>query len=306
VVSVTVTNLAILSQPVSLTANYASTATFGVGAAGAQPIFYQWRKNGSAIGGATNSSLGLGPLAAADQAGYDVVLTNSLASVTSAVATLALSGPLVSLTPVTDGTNVAASGYAYAGSSAINAVAFICSGLTTVSNQQFLAYYGRHQTDPSYAFNNTIWIARRTLGSNVWEVFRTAFTANNITDGHDVVVFGIDGGNYLHMSWGMHDENLHYAVSTAPVTGSQPITFGPELHTMTGTETSVTYPQFLPLPNGDLFFLYRVGSSGSGNTWLNHWSPASQTWTNVNLIGGTPSSARGGGRHRRSPRRSHR
>jgi hypothetical protein len=87
----------------------------------------------------------------------------------------------------------------------------------------------------------------------------------------------------------MHDENLHYAISTAPVTGSQPITFGPDLHTMTGTETSVTYPQFLPLPNGDLFFLYRVGSSGSGNTWLNHWSPASQAWTNVNIISGTPS-----------------
>jgi hypothetical protein len=193
------------------------------------------------------------------------------------------------LIPVTDGTNISASGYAYAGSSAINAVSFICSGLRTVSNQQFLAYYGRHQTDPSYAFNNTIWIARRTLGSNVWQVFRTTFTANDITDGHDVVAFGIDGSNYLHMSWGMHDQNLHYARSTSPVTGNQPIAFGPDFGTMTGTETSVTYPQFLTMPNGDLLFLYRVGSSGSGNTWLNRWLLASQTWTNVNVISGTPS-----------------
>ena len=58
---------------------------------------------------------------------------------------------------------------------------------------------------------------------------------------------------------------------------------------MTGVESSVTYPQFLTLPNGDLLFLYRVGASGGGNTLLNHWSLSSQTWTNVDRIGGTPS-----------------
>ena len=57
---------------------------------------------------------------------------------------------------------------------------------------------------------------------------------------------------------------------------------------MTGNETSVTYPQFLTLPNGDLLFLYRVGASGGGNTFLNRWSLASQTWTNVNMSGGVP------------------
>ncbi len=161
----------------------------------------------------------------------------------------------------------------------------------TVSNQQFFAYYGQHQTNPSYAFNGTIWIARRTVGSNDWQVLRTTFTPNDITDGHDVVAFGIDGSNYLHMSWGMHNQNLHYARSTSPVVGSQPIMMGPDIGSngMTGVEFSVTYPQFLTMPNGDLLFLYRIGASGGGNTWLNRWSLATQTWTNVNMIDGVGS-----------------
>jgi hypothetical protein len=291
VATVTVTNLIILSQPVSVLANYASTASFSVTATGAQPLFYQWWQNGSPVAGATNSTLTLTPLAATNAGTYYVVVANSLGSLTSTAATLTVGGPVVVLTPVANGTNTAATGYAYAGSSDINAVAFICSGLMTVSNQQFFAYYGWHQTDPNYAYNGTIWIARRTAGSNDWEVFQTTFTPDDITDGHDVVAFGIDGSNYMHLSWGMHDEALHYARSTAPVTGSQPIAFGADFGPagMTGVETETTYPQFLTLPNGDLLFLYRVGVSGGGNTWLNHWSLASQTWTNVNLIGGTAS-----------------
>lgn len=284
VATVTVTNLAILSQPASVVASYASTATVSVSAVGAQPLFYQWWQNGGPIAGATNSTLTLWPLSAANTGSYFVVVFNNLASLASAVATITLSGPQVTLTQVNNG-NVAASGYAYAGGSDIDDGSFICSGLMTVSNQQFLTYYGQHQTNPSYAYNGTIWIARRTVGSNDWEVFQTGFTPDNITDGHDVVAFGIDGSNYMHLSWGMHDQTLHYARSTAPISLSSDL--GPA--GMTGIETEVTYPQFMTLPDGDLLFLYRLGVSGGGNTWLNHWSLASQTWTNVNLIGGTPS-----------------
>jgi hypothetical protein len=281
------TNLAIVTQPVSVAAAYASTATFNVVAEGAEPLFYQWYKNGGAISNATSSTLTLTPLVPTNAGNYDVVVSNSAGSVTSAVASLTLGGPPVSFTQVNDG-DLASSGYAYAGSSDINAVAFICSGLMTVSNQQFFAYYGESPTDPSYAFNGTAWIARRTLGSNLWQVFPTSFTPDDITDGHDVVAFGIDGAGYMHLSWGMHDAPLNYARSTTPVTGSQPIVFGPNLGTMTGNETSVTYPQFLTLANGDLLFLYRVGASGGGNTFLNRWSLASQTWTNVDISSASP------------------
>jgi len=290
VATVTVTNIVITSQPSSFVGGYASTATFSVSAIGGQPLFFQWWQNGSPITGATNSTLTLAPLVGGNAGTYYVVVANSLVAITSSVVSLSFNGPPVTLTQVNDG-NVAASGYAYAGDSDINGTAFICSGLMTVGNQQFFAYYGWHQTNPSYAFNGTIWIARRTVESNDWQVLRTTFTPDDITDGHDVVAFGMDGSNYLHMSWGMHDQNLHYARSTAPVVGSQPITMGSDAgsNAMTGVETSVTYPQFLTMPNGDLLFLYRVGESCGGNTWLNRWSLATQTWTNVNMIGGVGS-----------------
>jgi hypothetical protein len=286
VATVAVSNLAILTQPVSVTAGYAQTATFTVAAVGLPPLSYQWRKNGAPLLGATNSTLTLRELQASDAASYDVLVTNALAVLDSVTVTLSLDVPPFFLTSVFDGTNAADSGYAYAGSSDINAVSFICSGLQTVGNQQFFAYYGQHETAASYAYNGTIWIARRTLGASVWQIFRTAFAPNDITDGHDVVAFGIDGAGYMHLSWGMHDAALHYARSTGPVTGTNAITIGPDLGNMTGNETSVTYPQFLTMPNGDLLYLYRVGASGGGNTFFNRWQLASQTWTNVNVSAG--------------------
>ncbi len=187
--------------------------------------------------------------------------------------------------PVEDG-DPSTSEFGYAGSSSINSVAFICSALMTVGNQQFIAYYGRHQTDPAYAFNNTIWIGRRAVGSNIWEVFRTMFRANAITDGHDVVCFGIDGDGVMHLSWGMHGDAFHYARSLASVIGSEPIVFGPDT-TMTGAEFAATYPQFLSVPGGDLLYIYRKGSSGAGDTYINRYSIATKTWTNVHMSGST-------------------
>jgi hypothetical protein len=198
-----------------------------------------------------------------------------------------LTGVPVTYIPVDDGnTNTSEYGYAGDNDDPINAVAFICSGLITVSNQQFITYYGRHETDASYAFNNTVWVGRRTLGSNLWEVFRTTFTAADITDGHDVISAGIDGEGYLHISWGMHGNSFRYAKSTAPVTGTNAIAFGAAT-TQTGFETNVTYPQFLTMPNGDLLFLFRQGTSGAGDTYINRYRLSTHTWTNQQFSGGT-------------------
>jgi hypothetical protein len=197
-------------------------------------------------------------------------------------------GVPVTYIPVDDGdTNT--SEYGYAGSSSINAAAFIKSSLSTVSNQQFLAYYYRHQTDATDTNNNKIVIARRDISTKVWEIFRTSFTAFDITDGHDVVCFGIDGEGVMHLSWGMHNNTLNYARSTGPVLGTNTITFGSILP-MTGGEVTNTYPQFLTLPNGDLLFFGRRGGpgggSGGGDQYLNRWKLSTHTWTNVNMTGG--------------------
>ncbi len=156
-----------------------------------------------------------------------------------------------------------------------------------------MTYYGRHQTNASYAGNNTLWVARRAISSTLWQVFPTAFTPDDITDGHDVINFAVDGNGYMHLSWGMHNATpCHYAKSTLPVTGTNAIAFGPDLGTLTGNEVEVTYPQFLTMPNGDLLYLYRVGGagggSGNGDTFWDHYSLATGLWNVVDLSGATP------------------
>ncbi|RYD29625.1 MAG: hypothetical protein EOP87_18000 [Verrucomicrobiaceae bacterium] len=163
----------------------------------------------------------------------------------------------------------------------MNSVAFVRSSIKTVGNQQFITWYGRHQFDPAAPFNNTIWIGRRTLGSPEWEIFRhPSFTANNIADGHDVISYGIDGDGYMHVSWGMHGDAFHYSKSTTPVTGTGPIVLGPDT-IMTGMESTVTYPQFLKLPGGDLLFVFREVASGNGDTYVNRYTIATRKWANV-------------------------
>jgi hypothetical protein len=196
--------------------------------------------------------------------------------------------PVTTYIPIDDG-NTNTSEYGYAGdptgNDQINGVAFIRSGLITVSNQQFIIYYYRHETSSSDTNNNRIVVARRNLGTNRWDVFHTTFTAVDINDGHDVASAGIDGNGYLHLSWGMHGNSFLYAKSTGPVTGSNSIAFG-SATTMTGGENNVTYPQFLTLPGGDLLFIFREGTSGAGDTFINRYNHAAQTWTNQQYSAG--------------------
>jgi len=78
----------ITNQPVSQTASLNGTVTFSVGASGGGTLTYQWLHNGTNIVGATNSSLTLPNLSAAEAGAYSVVVTSSGLSATSDPATL--------------------------------------------------------------------------------------------------------------------------------------------------------------------------------------------------------------------------
>ncbi len=80
----------ITTVPTSQTAGVGSNATFSVSATGTAPLNYQWRKDGTAIAGATNASLSLNNVQVGDAGTYAVVVTNSVGSVTSAGATLSV------------------------------------------------------------------------------------------------------------------------------------------------------------------------------------------------------------------------
>lgn len=78
----------ITTQPVAATVTSGASAQFSVVAAGTPEPAYQWQRNGTAIAGATASTLSLTNTTAADAGDYTVVLTNDLGTVTSNKATL--------------------------------------------------------------------------------------------------------------------------------------------------------------------------------------------------------------------------
>ena len=85
---------AITTQPSSQTVPVGNSVTFSVVATGTPTPTYQWRKDGVAIAGATQTSLTLANLGLADGGSYSVVVTNAASSVTSNAALLALYFPI--------------------------------------------------------------------------------------------------------------------------------------------------------------------------------------------------------------------
>lgn len=82
----------ITDQPDNVTVAAGQTATFSVSASGATPLTYQWRKNGANISGATGSVYTKSNVQSGDAGNYTVVVSNSVGSATSNIATLAVSG----------------------------------------------------------------------------------------------------------------------------------------------------------------------------------------------------------------------
>jgi hypothetical protein len=80
----------ITQQPTSVTVTEPDPTTFSVTATGTVPLIYQWRRNGTAISGATGSSYTLSPTSRGSDNGaqFDVVVRNVSGAVTSVVASL--------------------------------------------------------------------------------------------------------------------------------------------------------------------------------------------------------------------------
>jgi hypothetical protein len=75
-------------QPENQTAPAGNTVVFTVNASSASPLIYQWKYNGQKIPGATNATLTLNSVTAANSGGYSVIVSNPYGSVTSATAAL--------------------------------------------------------------------------------------------------------------------------------------------------------------------------------------------------------------------------
>jgi uncharacterized repeat protein (TIGR01451 family) len=101
----------VTQQPSSLTVTQGQNATFSVVSSGSAPLGYQWRFNGSPLGGSTTSSYTVSAATVSNTGGYNVVVNNTYGSVTSSVAQLiVLVPPAITTQPtnqtVTAGANV--------------------------------------------------------------------------------------------------------------------------------------------------------------------------------------------------------
>src|SRR5258707_953032 len=82
----------ITTQPASQTVTAGQPAAFTVAATGAETLTYQWKKNGTAMSGATSSSYTTPATTSSDNgAQFTVTVSNSTGSVTSNSATLTVS-----------------------------------------------------------------------------------------------------------------------------------------------------------------------------------------------------------------------
>ncbi|MDB6025107.1 MAG: hypothetical protein JWM68_1330 [Verrucomicrobiales bacterium] len=89
------------TQPVSQKVNLGSSVTFTVAASGTAPFTYQWKKDGSNISTATNTSYAILSVTTNDLGNYSVGVTNSAGGVISTNAALTLiaaASPKLSLT----------------------------------------------------------------------------------------------------------------------------------------------------------------------------------------------------------------
>lgn len=162
-------------------------------------------------------------------------------------------------------------GPGWAGNS-VNAVVFRKNALVSHGDVQYIAYYDA---------GGQVVLGKRRLGSDAWELQRTAWRGN-VRDAHNAISIMVDGAGVLHMAWDHHDNALRYARGIAP--GSLAL----QAASMLGRdEDKVSYPEFFRMPDGGLLFLYRDGGSGRGNLVANRYVPG-QGWRRVadNLIGG--------------------
>lgn len=114
-------------------------------------------------------------------------------------------------------------------------------------------------------------------------------------DEHNGLCMARDGGGIVHVFGNMHGSFMAYARTTAAdtIAGAAGTWTAPGVigsgnnaqSPMRADETVVSYPILVPLPNGDLVFIYRNGVSGDGDGYINYWSVANQAWTRIGATG---------------------
>lgn len=151
--------------------------------------------------------------------------------------------------------------------------------LTTYRGYQYVTYFNA---------DRRVCIGRKELPDGPWEVIQFKDHRFKTNDSHNTTVLGIcDTDGTIHMAFDHHASRLNYRISKlgaahAPDKVKWDVSlFGDILHTLgsVGADKSVTYPRFLPAPNGNLLFYYRAVTSGNGHGMLEEYNGDKHDWT---------------------------
>jgi hypothetical protein len=225
-------------QPQSPVATAGATVTFSVTATGTTPLGYQWRKDGTAITGATSASYSIASVAPGDAGSYVVVVSNVAGSVTSQAATVTLNVPLtITTVPANSAIGVpvsqtlAATFSAAMNPSTITGSTFTLTGpgatpVTGTVAYDVISHIATFAPGSALAAN-TIYTATITTGAkdlagnalasdSVWS-FTTATTTVDLAP-VILVSAAVDTGPYTNASG--HSVNLATKTITVPMSGS--------------------------------------------------------------------------------------
>ena len=146
------------TEPVNQSAAVGTTAQFSVAATGTKPLSYQWYENGALVGTTASPTFTTAALTAADNAAtFDVVVSNVAGSVTSANATLTVTG-LTSGSGGTGGTG-GSTGTTAANANLALAATATASGVESNAYPPSNAIDGNLGSRWSSAFVDPSWIA---------------------------------------------------------------------------------------------------------------------------------------------------
>lgn len=129
-------------------------------------------------------------------------------------------------------------------------------------------------------------ILKRKYPNGEWDSFDLSTISGNPlnspteNDQHNTYSLGIDRNGYIHIAGNMHGTKLKYVISTKPENISEW-----KIGTMIGAqEDSSTYPVFILMPSKNLLFIYRDGTSGNGNTYVNLYDADKKEWKRQSQI----------------------
>lgn len=160
----------------------------------------------------------------------------------------------------------------------INGKSYQQMPIDTYKGWQYATYYDQKRR---------LSIARRKLPDLEWEIIHFDDYLFEGHNSHNSTVLGIcrkDGT--LHLAFDHHRDPLNYRISQ-PGVATNPgqvewtaSLFGPVRDGLREGEplTKVTYPRFVPLPDGNLLLSFRIGGAAKGRNVMSHYDPDQDGW----------------------------